>query len=269
MKFRTILSLGLKCLFICAALFWSVQGFGANEDFPKPPYPPKLVNDFAHILTSSQVETLEDSLNNFNKSTSSQFAIITETEMGGGREDLESYVNELYRYWGIGEKGKDNGLLIYVAVKNHKIRIEAGYRMNTVVTEIVANSIIENYIEPYFKEGDYYGGLRTATDTLMKVVRTGSFNTPLNERHRSPFGSNTIFVAFLIFFILIFILRRIGGRGGRGGRGPGGFGGGFFGGPFIGGGGFGGGGFGGGGGGGGFGGFGGGSSGGGGASGSW
>ena len=238
------------------------------QAIPPRPNPPRLVNDLAGLLQAGQADALEQKLLAYNDSTSSQIAIVTVPNLGDS--DLESYAQALYQRWGIGQKGRDNGILILIAAQEHKVRIQPGYGLEGVIPDAVAGRIIRETLGPAFKENRYYDGLDQATTELIARARGEYRADPRQARQgRDGSGSGLPFWLIIGALILVFIIanNRGGGGGGRRNRG---FGGGFI--PpiiFGGGGGFGGGGFGGGGGGGGFGGFGGGDSGGGGASGSW
>jgi uncharacterized protein len=244
------------------------------QEVPARPDPPRLVNDLASLLQPQEVAALEQKLVAYNDSTSSQIAVVTVPTLGGN--DIADYAQKLYESWGIGRKGKNNGILVLVAQQEHLARIQTGYGLEGAVPDALAKRIISSTLVPAFKQNQYYAGLDRGTDQLIALAK-GEYKAdpadarPRGRRDRSGSGPGLwILIGLLVLF---FILRSRGGGGGRGGRG--GIGGGFvppiiFG-DFSGGRGvFGGGGGGfGGGGGGGFGGFGGGSSGGGGASGSW
>lgn len=229
------------------------------DDFPPRPNPPRLVNDLANILTPGQQQALEDKLVAYNDSTSTQIAIVTLHSVG--INDIGEYTINLGDKWGIGQKGKDNGILILVAMDDHKDFIATGRGAEITVTDVVTRRVREGYLEPNFKKGNYYEGLDQSVDALFKVL-TGQYKAD-DLKHRS--NENPIWVwIFLIIAILIIIsniINRFGG-GYRGYRSSG---------PYMGGGWIGGGSWGGGssGGGGSFGGFGGGSFGGGGSGGSW
>ncbi len=253
-------------LLLLAKLSWA-------QDVPERPNPPRLVNDFAHVLTADQAGALEQKLKDYDDSTSSQIAIVT-VETTGSYE-VEEYALKILRSWGVGSKKNDNGIVILVAVNDHKMRIEVGYGLEGAVPDITSKDIIENDMAPNFRAGNYYRGLDQATDNIIKAA-AGEYKAterPAGRNGRGGGGGSIIGFVFL-FIIILVILSRIN-RGGGGGSGGGGFltgmllgsmlnrGGGWGGGGSDWGGG------GGGGGGGGFGGFGGGSGGGGGASGSW
>jgi len=245
------------------------------QDVPPRPDPPRLVNDLAGLMQPQEVAALEQKLVSYNDSTSSQIAVVTVPSLGGN--DIADYAQKLYEGWGIGRKGKDNGILVLVAQQEHLARIQTGYGLEGAVPDALAKRIISNTLVPAFKQNQYYAGLDRGTDQLIALAK-GEYKADSADVQRQQgsgdhSGSGAGFWIIIGVLILVFLLRSRGGGGGRGGRGGGGFmapiifgdfsgGRGVFGG---GGGGFGGGG----GGGGGFGGFGGGSSGGGGASGSW
>jgi len=261
-------------LWVLALLLW-LPGLLAAQGVPPRPSPPRLVNDLAGLMQPGEADALERKLVAYNDSTSSQIAVVTVPNMGG--DDIANYAQQLYESWGIGQRGKNNGILVLVAKEEHTARIQTGYGLEGAVPDAIAKRIITNTLVPAFRQNQYYAGLDRATDQLIALAK-GEYQVDADDvvssrgrPSRDSGGSSWTFWLVIGLLILFFILRN---RGGGGGRRRSGFGGGFvppiiFGGGFGGGGGgFGGGGFGGGGGGG-FGGFGGGSSGGGGASGSW
>ncbi len=209
------------------------------------------INDQAGIISPEVKLKLEQFLKKFDQSDSTQISVLTIPSLKG--ESLEDYSQRVFQKWGLGQKGKDNGVLLLVAKADKKIRIEVGYGLEGRLTDLLSGRIIDNEISPRFKQGDFDGGIVNGVASIAQAVRgeyTGTGKTKTKKKS-SPFG-----FIFILFFLLP-LLGRIGGR--RGGRRHGGI---FLAGPFIGGGGFGGGG-------GGFGGFGGGGGGGGGASGGW
>ena len=169
---------------------------------------------------------------------------------------------ELAQKWGIGQKGKDNGILIYAAMEEHKIRIETGYGVEHLLTDALSRRIIENVIKPNFRVENYYNGLDQTTSILFDIMAGEYEGMPQNKKGL-PKGA---IVVIIIVILLVISLGKKGGKGGGGYHRGGRYRGGGYMGPIIGGGlggGFGGGSSGG------FGGFGGGGFGGGGASGSW
>lgn len=256
--------------------FYTILGLGAGwaqdgQDIPPRPNPPRLVNDLANILSPEEVATLERKLIAYNDSTSTQIAIVNITSIGP--YDISDYAVKLAEKWGIGQEGKNNGILILTAVQERKVNITTGYGMEGVLPDALAKRITEYTLKPNYREGNYYKGLDEATNFVIDVA-SGEYKA---EPTNTGDGGESPVTFWIIIGILAFIIflnfrkRGGGGRGGRGGMRT-------LGGPFFppvvfgdfsgGRGPFGGGGFGGGGGGG-FGGFGGGSFGGGGASSDW
>jgi uncharacterized protein len=257
----------IKNILTAFLLLISLSGLVA-QSFPEKSNPPKLVNDFAKVMTAEEVNALERKLVAFNDSNSTQIAIVTLISLG--EYDISDYAFQLGEKWGIGQKGKDNGILILLAPAERKVFIATGYGTEEYVTDAMSRRIIEERFKPNFKNKNYYQGLDEGTTDIINLL-TGKFKPEKVQNGRKNKGS---ILKIIVIVIIIIVLIKIFGRGGSGGgrtfrsSGPvfwGGFGG--FGG-YRGGGGFGGGrsgGFGGGG----FGGFGGGSFGGGGAGGSW
>jgi len=272
----------MKKLFLFISLFFSVCALAQiDKVIPARPNPPKLVNDFAGILTPEQEHDLENKLVAYDDSTSNQVTVVTlptlaDPQNGNVYED-EEVALKILRDWGVGNKEKNNGIVILI-VKNkdnteRKIRIEVGCGLEGAVPDITANQIIQHDIVPNFREGNYYRGLDVATDNIIKAAQ-GEYKAPEgygNRGRKKGISPGVIFFIILIIWVLIQASSRGGGRGGGGmlsRRGYSGWWGPVWpGGGWTGGGG--GGGWSGGGGGGGFGGFGGGGSGGGGASGGW
>src|SRR5450755_195988 len=249
--------------------------FSKGQNIPAAPNPPRLVNDFAHVLTADQTEELESKLVAYDDSTSIQIAVVTVPTTGD--YVIEDYALKILRDWKVGNKKTNNGMVILAAIQDHKVFIATGYGMEGAVPDITAKEIVEDEIIPNFKEQNYYHGFDLGADAIIKASR-GEYTAPTGyNQHKGHGGGGGNILGVIIFFVIIFVLisRGGGGRGGGGGTfnrsgvlpfligsmlGGAGRGGGWSGG---------GGGWSGGGGGGGFGGFGGGSGGGGGAGGSW
>jgi uncharacterized protein len=241
------------------------------QNIPAPPNPPRLVNDFAHVMTADQVQDLENKLVAYDDSTSIQIAIVTVPTTGDYA--IEDYALKILRDWKIGNKKTNNGLVVLAAINDHKVTIATGYGLEGAVPDITAKEIIDNEMTPNFKDQQFYQGFSLAADALIKASH-GEYTAPSGyDQRKGHGGGGGNILGILIFIVVIIVLiSRGGGRGGGGGmfNGSGVL-------PFIigdilggmGRGGGGGSGWSGGGGGGGFGGFGGGSGGGGGASGSW
>ena len=266
-------SRSLKIFFIF--LLIGLSTFVYAQLVPKKPAKIFPVTDDVGLLTASERELLNQKLIKFYDSTSTEIAVIIIPTTKG--EDI-NYLATMYgEKWGIGEKGKDNGIVFLIANDDHKFAIQQGRGVERYLTASVAGQILDYIVTPKFKQGLWYDGINGGTSALMEVVQ-GKFKPIAKENKKEGLSPvQLVMIAFFIFLIFSFIFKNRGGGGNNDGddemlsrRGRRSYPGGFF--PFpgsFGGGGFGGG-FGGGSSGGGFGGFGGGGSfGGGGASGGW
>ena len=231
------------------------------------------VNDFAHVLQAGTESELNDLCLQVDQKAQAQIAVVTINTLDGN--DIESYAVNLLKQWGIGNKATNKGVLILIAIKDHRYRTEVGYGLEPILPDGKVGGFWRQVV-PLLKQSDYDDAIKQNTQLIANVIAqdagvqlTGVSAVPEQRSHRqrddNPLGP-IVFLIIIALIVLATPLRKVlfwwlllgGGRGGWGG-GRSGWGGG---------GGWGSGGFGGGGGGG-FGGFGGGMSGGGGASGSW
>lgn len=252
-KFRIV----IVSLFILTPVSLFAQ---SDDDLPKRPSPPHLVNDLANVIDQSDEAALEAKLVAYNDSTSTQIAVITVPTVQPF--EIGDYAYKIGRFWGVGNKDFDNGIVLLVAVDDHRMFIATGYGTEAYLTDIRCNQIIDGILTPAFQQNNFYAGIDNATTEMMKYMTGAYEGQPYDSPNDAP---PSLIIIMIVILIILFFARRTKGGGGTtfSKRGPTYWGGGGFGG-------FGGGGFGGGsGGGGGFGGFGGGGFGGGGAGGSW
>ena len=228
-----------------------------------PPLTGRVV-DQAKILSPVAIADLERKLADLEQKSSIQLVVATVPSLDG--QEIEPYANQLFRAWKLGEAKQNNGVLLLIAPKERRVRIEVGYGLEGTLTDAVSSLIITNAIAPRFKAGDFNGGVMRGVDDIITALTTDAAEwkpKPTDTRAEHDASLLDALAPFLIFLFIMFVISRIGRRGGGNvifiPMGGGGFGGGGFGGGFGGGGGGFGGGFSGGGG----------SSGGGGASGGW
>jgi len=203
---------------------------------------PKLngyVNDLADVITPGTELKIERFLEGFEGSDSTQLVILTINSLEG--EVLEDYSLRVVESWKIGQKDEDNGALLLISKEDRKMRIEVGYGLEGVLTDLLTGRIIDNEIQPRFQADDFDGGVIAGITSIAEAVRgeyqgTGSTT---GKKKSNPWGS----LALFLFLGPGLMLMRGGGRGGRHRRGGfwigglGGGGGGFGGGGFSGGGG--------------------------------
>ena len=257
--FRALVPNRCKAAFLFMLCFFGFTS-AFSQNIPARPDPPRLVNDFAHVMSQGEVATLENKLDRYNDSTSTQIAIVTVESLEGA--EVGSYAAELGEKWGVGTKRNLNGLVILMAKNEHKVTIRTGYGVEEKLGAIICDRIIKQTLSPNFKTGNFYKGFDLATTEMIQRL-AGTFQG--TDKPEGGKGIPLWVIIAIIVFVIIILPRFFGGGGNGGTFGGGGFAGGMVGG-FLGSGGFGGGGDSGGGG---FGGFGGGGFSGGGASGDW
>src|ERR1700690_2965961 len=125
--------------------------------------PTGYVNDFAHVLDARGARSLEDYCANLERVTGVQMAIVLVPTLDS--EPVEDVANRLYREWGIGKKGKDEGILILLAVKDRKSRVEIGYGVEPIISDGAAGGILRQ-IRPILQQGNYGGALLAAAETV-------------------------------------------------------------------------------------------------------
>lgn len=189
------------------------NGFGQNSGILAKPDPPRLVNDFANFLSPAEQNQLERKLVAINDSSSVQIVILVLKTLNGN--DINAVGPDIIRSWGIGQKGKNNGILLIVKpqVNSEKgeIAISTGYGVEAVVTDAISKQIIDKVIVPAFKNGKYYLGLDEAVNTLYTLSR-GEF--PANLAQKKNKGSKSHFPIGAIIVIVLIIIAIFGNRSG-------------------------------------------------------
>jgi uncharacterized protein len=172
-----------------------------------------LVTDYTNTLTAEEKQSLENKLVAFNDSTSTQIAVVIIKSVG--EYDIDEYGARLGNKWGIGQAGKNNGVLILVALGDRKLTIQTGYGVEGALPDVVAYQIRENYINPRFREGDYYGGLNAGIDQIIKYTK-GEYAAPKKAKSKKGGdGGPAGFIIIIVVIILLIIFRKGGGGGGQ------------------------------------------------------
>jgi uncharacterized protein len=198
-------------LMLFVALFFSLTS-KAQDEFPARPEPPRLVNDFAGVLSSEQLSSLENKLVGFYQKTSTQIAIVTVKSLSG--YDKADYAQKLSEKWGIGQKGKNNGILILVKPKlaNEKgeVFVAVGYGLEAVVPDAVARqALVGAELIPAFKQNDYFTGLDRSTDVLIGLT-SGEFTADqyVKSAGKKTSGKSGGFITILVVLVIIFVFSR-------------------------------------------------------------
>ena len=193
--------------------------------------PKGRVSDFAGQFSPAELATLENFLQELERKTTAEIAVVTVKNLDGG--DIEDYATRLFEQWGVGKKGKDNGALLIAAIEDRKVRIEVGYGLEGAIPDARAGRILDESVIPFFKNGQYGAGLTEGARALALLVAQEAGIGLTNSLPEAPAAaqssasSNDIPVIIFFVIIVIFIIissrrnRRFGGGGGWIG-GPGG-----------------------------------------------
>ncbi len=183
------------------------------QDFPKLT---GRVVDQADLLTPEQEASLTAKLAGLETQSNRQLVVATISDLQG--YDISDYGYRLGRHWAIGQDGKgesekDNGAILIVAPNERRMRIEVGYGLEPVLTDGLSSSIIRNDITPFFKSGDFNGGINAGVDRIVtqltlppeQAARVAE-EAALNENRSSADGGDLFLVIFWLFVFLFFIL---------------------------------------------------------------
>jgi len=176
---------------------------------------PKLktrVLDQANLIDAASEQKINQLLAGHEKASSNQIIVVTLKDLQG--YSIEQAGVEMGRAWGVGQKEQDNGIVLILAQAERKVRIEVGYGLEGVMTDAVSATIIQQYILPRFKTGDFSGGLLVGTQAIVAALG-GEVIVPVAKSKKSGDGSGLPSLIFMFIFMAFAGMGRIGGRRGR------------------------------------------------------
>src|SRR5207248_613575 len=196
---------------LLAALVLSVAALAAADDLPDLTQP---VNDFAHVIDAPSADAMDRMIREL-KAASGDIVVVATVKTTEPYGDIREYANKLFENHGrgIGEKGKDNGVLILLALDQRKVWIEVGYSLEQWITDGFAGETSREYMVPEFRNGRYGAGLRAGTERIISRIAQGR-NVTLQGIRPPPehtIGLPVSFGTFILILIAIFVISRIGG----------------------------------------------------------
>jgi uncharacterized protein len=150
---------------VVALLFTAIAGLAATL----PALTGRIV-DQANVISAETRRAIEPKLSELESKSGIQLVVATVTSLDG--QEVEPYANELFRNWKLGEKPKNNGVLLLVAPNERRVRIEVGYGLEGTLTDALTKVIITNAITPRLKTGDFSGGIARGVDDIIAVLTT-------------------------------------------------------------------------------------------------
>lgn len=197
-----------------AFFFWFAMPGWAGAAEVIPAAPSRYFNDYAKVVSPATAERLNQMLEDFEKAASSQIVVATFPKMQSDSA-LEDYTVRVFQAWKVGQKGKDNGAVLFVFVQDRRLRIEAGYGLEGALPDALAKRIIENEIKPHLQRQDFDGGLTAGVTAILQAVRgeyTGTGGTVAQARRSTRRASP--FTVFLFLIVILIVMSAIGRRRG-------------------------------------------------------
>lgn len=209
----------MTCSLRPIALLWVVLAFflpsalAIEEVIPPPPR--QYFNDEAGVVSPEEAARLNQQLAEYEKATTNQIVVAIYPKMLSP-SSIEDYTVRVAEKWGVGQKGRDNGAVLFVFIENRKVYIQVGYGLEGVLTDYLCHQIIQNEIIPSFKEGNFTEGIVKGTEALMAAAKD-EYKAPDPEEEEDSWFEDLLLLAFFLWILWEFIkfVRNPWGRPGR------------------------------------------------------
>jgi uncharacterized protein len=165
--------------------------------------PDGFVNDFAGILSPAQRQAMEQSVRDLQQKTGVQVAVVTLESLEGGQ--IDDFAAKLFRRWGIGQKDKNNGVLVLVALKDRKARIEVGYGLEPILPDALAGRVLDEELFPAFRQGRHAEGLERGVRRVAEIITRNEPAPKTLPRAASGTGSDWPEMIFVTLFLSLFV----------------------------------------------------------------
>ena len=204
----------VAALLVAVGIFASAIVVRAAEIIP--PKPAGYFNDYAGVVSKEAGLRFNEQLAQFERETSNQVLVVVFRRMES-TSSIEDYTQRVAQAWGVGQKDRRNGAVLFVFVENRNMFLQVGYGLEGVLPDVTAFDITERHIKPRFRNNDYEGGLATGIDLICKAIRgeyTGAGKTKLEERGEAKSGNMLlIFVVIVVILLMALRMGRVVGRG--------------------------------------------------------
>jgi len=204
----------VKRIFIGVATIVAFVAIDSRAAEVIPPKPAGYFNDYAGVVSKDAAHRFNEQLAQFERETSNQVVVAVWQTMPS-QSSIEDFTQRTFEAWRIGQKGTNNGAVLFVFVKDRQMRIQPGYGLEGALTDFTSDQIIRDEIAPHFRNGDYEGGLASGIESIEKAIRgeyKGSGKTHLERRDRTPAPSFLLFVIFVVVLSVVSrVMRRLGG----------------------------------------------------------
>ena len=186
---------------VLAVAAWAAIPADALLDRLKPD---GFVNDFAGILSPAQRQAMEQSVRDLQQKTGVQVAVVTLESLEGGQ--IDDFAAKLFRRWGIGQKDKNNGVLVLVALKDRKARIEVGYDLEPILPDALAGRVLDEELFPAFRQGRHAEGLERGVRRVAEIITRNEPAPKTLPSTASGAGTDWLTTIFITLFLSLFVV---------------------------------------------------------------
>jgi uncharacterized protein len=175
-----------------------------------PPAPAAYFNDYANVVSTGTAAQLNQTLENFERQSSEQILVAVYPKMQSD-SSVEDYCVRVFRSWGVGQKDKNNGAVLFVFVQDHKLFLQVGYGLEGVLPDALCKRIISEQISPRFKAGDFDGGLTAGVQSIIAATKgeyKGTGVTVADRRASHGSSSPLLSLGFIVLIIIFIIFTR-------------------------------------------------------------
>ena len=187
-----------KFFLLVYILFISLTKLNAQNQIPIPELK-RPVTDLVGVLSDSEIQIIEKKILDLEKEKGSQIAVLIIPTTG--EESIEEYSMRVVEKWKLGRKGIDDGVLFLIATADRKMRIEVGYGLEGAIPDAKAKQILDDFVKPYFKQGNFYKGIDTGVDLLIKLIRNEPLPEPKKENDNTSIWYYIIFIVISLFLV--------------------------------------------------------------------
>jgi uncharacterized protein len=204
---RTLAWIVFAAMGICCNTAW---GDVPTDELIKKLQPQGNVSDFAQLLTPAERNALNTRLNELRQANGTQFAVVIVSSLEGGQ--IDDFANKLFAKWSVGEKGKNNGILLLVAMQDHKARVEVGYGLEPILPDALAGRVLDEQLFPAFKKQQYGDGLILAVNRLAEIIERGQpaarspESSMPDNNPPSVFNRDKLFFSIFLGIIFLFLV---------------------------------------------------------------
>jgi uncharacterized protein len=179
----------------------------AAETIPPSPSPHYII-DAAHVVSPPTLQSIDQQLQQVERDTSNQIVVAIYPKMQSN-DDIAAYAVRVFQAWHIGQKGKDNGVLLLVFIDDRKMNITTGYGLEGALPDATCKQIIENEIKPRFKTGDYDGGIRAGVTAILAATRGEYKGTGHTRLDYTALIVPGLFIGLIVLMVFAGMIRAI------------------------------------------------------------